>query len=172
MEARGCIGESKYCHWRFAQSLPAHVLSLLSSRAERYRSNRRRRKLGPDSVFSMRVSNGQTVTPVFPTDRCGKPCEILHCALEHFHSNCARGKELNAVPCLSRTPIPALKAELSTLRRSGTFYFALTAKFWVAESVTEERVCLTPACRQIGRKSDGDGNSLRITGIPAAMQVQ
>src|SRR5438445_6345249 len=74
----------------------------------------------------MRVSNGETVTPVFPIDRCGKPCEILHCALEHFHRNCARGKELNAVPCPSRTPIPALKAELSTLRRSGTFYFALT----------------------------------------------
>src|SRR5437899_9963883 len=111
MEARGCIGESKYCHWRFAQSLPAHVLSLLPSSAERYRSNRRRRKLGPDSVYSMRVSNGETVTPVFPIDRCGKPCEILHCALEHFHSNCAKGKENKAPPLPPPTPPPDLQEQ-------------------------------------------------------------
>jgi hypothetical protein len=34
----------------------------------------------------------------------------------------------HAIPCPSRTPIPASKAELSTLQRSGTFYFALTAR--------------------------------------------
>jgi hypothetical protein len=32
----------------------------------------------------------------------------------------------NAIPCPSRSPIPAGKAELSILLRSGTFYFALT----------------------------------------------
>lgn len=38
-----------------------------------------------------------------------------------------RGKEgSNAAPLASRSHLPASKAELSTLQRSGTFYFALT----------------------------------------------
>src|SRR5215469_10235871 len=66
------------------------------------------------------------LTRNYAIDRSGKPRKILRFQREGFDREVRGARDSNAIPCPSRTPIPASKAELSTLRRTGSFYFALT----------------------------------------------
>ena len=56
---------------------------------------------------------------------------MLRCEHPGFDSDERGARDSNAIPCPSRSPIPASKPEPSILHKSGTFYFALTQNwFW------------------------------------------
>src|SRR5207245_1166666 len=98
-------GQTKYWHWRFAKPAPAHVSSFLSSSTEQHRSNRRRRKHGPNSACSMRAADARKVTHVFPTDRSGKRSKILYRELKDLHRT-VRGAR-NSTPSLAPRAPPS-----------------------------------------------------------------
>jgi hypothetical protein len=75
----------------------------------------------------MAVNDGEKASTIFAIDQSGREWEMFRCERPGFDSDGEGQGIQNAIPCPSRTSIPAQKAELSILRRSGTFYFALTS---------------------------------------------
>src|SRR5579863_9320267 len=75
----------------------------------------------------MPVNDGETITTIFPSDHSGKLSKIIPHQPKVL-SQAARGKGFKRHPLPLAHPHPGLEADLSTLRRRGSFYFALTEK--------------------------------------------
>jgi hypothetical protein len=125
MQAPGCAGEIRCCSGKMpTQGQPPIARAIAKSRMKpprgawekalaRQRSQQARRQI--QEVYD-RLPN----RPIWQAMRDSRPHR------EVFYSAGCEARGLNRRPLASRSHPPVSKAEVSTLQRSGTFYFALT----------------------------------------------